>query len=98
MLEDVTAELEWRKKDRPYAFVSGACVTPFTFHYIDELLQDMGLSTRRKPGNLFGELMMPADPSAYKNLRQELQAKQQPSLNDSAIALDRLVENHTGLR
>ncbi|MEH2368001.1 hypothetical protein [Nostoc sp.] len=45
----------------------------------------MDLSTRRKPENLFG-LMMPADPSAYKNLRQELQAKQQPSLNDSAIA------------
>jgi hypothetical protein len=88
MLEDVTAELEWRKKDRPYAFVSGACVTPFTFHYIDELLQDMGLSSRRQPGNLVGEFLMPIDPSAYKHLGEELQAKQKqhPSLNDLAIA------------
>ncbi|MBN3892423.1 MAG: NAD(P)/FAD-dependent oxidoreductase [Nostoc sp. JL31] len=88
MLEDVTAELEWRKKDRPYAFVSGACVTPFTFHYIDELLQDMGLSSRRQPGNLVGEFLMPIDPSAYKHLGKELQVKQKqhPSLNDFAIA------------
>jgi hypothetical protein len=86
MLQDVTAELEWRKKDRPYAFVSGACVIPFTLHYIDELLQDMGLSSRRQPGNLIGEFLMPIDPSAYKHLRQELQVKQHPSLNDSAIA------------
>jgi len=86
MLADVKAELEWRQKDRPYAFVSGACVTPFSFHYIDELLQDMGLSTSRKPGNFLGEWMMPIDPSAYKNLRQELQAKRHPSLNDSGSA------------
>ncbi|MBE9104248.1 NAD(P)/FAD-dependent oxidoreductase [Nostoc cf. edaphicum LEGE 07299] len=86
MLGDVKAQLAWKQKERPYGFLSGACLIPFTFHYIDELLEDMDLNTRRKPGNLLGELMMPADPSAYKNLRQELQAKQQPSLNDSAIA------------
>jgi dimethylaniline monooxygenase (N-oxide forming) len=75
MLEDVKAELEWRQKDRPYAFVSGACITPFTFHYIDELMQDMGLKTRRQSSIRLVNLMMPADPSVYKNLRQELQSQ-----------------------
>jgi dimethylaniline monooxygenase (N-oxide forming) len=72
MLEDIEAELEWRKKERPYAILGGACITPFTFHYIDELMQDMGLKKRRKPWNPIGEFIMPADPSAYSNLRQEL--------------------------
>ncbi|BAY28609.1 dimethylaniline monooxygenase [Nostoc carneum NIES-2107] len=86
MLNEVNTELEWRQKDRPYAFVSGACVTPFTFHYIDELLQDMGLNTHRNSGNLIGEYLMPIDPSAYKNLRQELQAKRYSSVNNSGSA------------
>lgn len=74
VLEDIKIELEWRLKNRPYAFVNGACVTPFTFHYIDELMQDMGLKTNRKALPLL-ELFSPADPSVYKNLKQELQTQ-----------------------
>lgn len=82
MLEDVKTELEWRQKDRPYAFLNGACITPFTFHYIDELMRDMGLKTRRKSLGIVN-MMMPADPSAYKTIRQELQFKNK-SINQLA--------------
>lgn len=74
MLEDIKAELEWWQTNRPYAFVNGACVTPFTFHYIDELMQDMGLKTNRKTVPIV-DFFSPADPSAYKNIKQELQAQ-----------------------
>ncbi|AFY58774.1 putative flavoprotein involved in K+ transport [Rivularia sp. PCC 7116] len=81
MLEDIKAELEWRLKNRPYAFVNGACVTPFTFHYIDELMEDMGLKKSRKALPIL-ELMTPADPSAYKNVRQEIQANNYSEMNN----------------
>lgn len=49
---------------------SGTCLVPFTFHYVDDLMRDMGLSPRR--ANVLVEWLTPFDPSRYKGLTEEL--------------------------
>jgi hypothetical protein len=51
---------------------SGTCIIPFTFHYVDDLLRDMGARTVRRPLNRIREVMLPFDPSVYANLKTEL--------------------------
>lgn len=49
----------------------GTCIVPFTFHYVDDLMRDMGLSPRR--ANVIAEWLMPFEPARYKGLTAELQ-------------------------
>ncbi|MDZ8051630.1 MAG: flavin-containing monooxygenase [Aulosira sp. ZfuVER01] len=84
MLKDIDAELDWRLTKTPRGLYSGTCFFPFSFHYLDYLMRDMGAKLRQTGS--FAEMMMPLSPSAYKNLRQELQAKKPLSANDSWIS------------
>lgn len=49
----------------------GTCLVPFTFHYADDLMRDMGLSPRR--ANPIIEWLTPFNPARYKGLTKELQ-------------------------
>jgi hypothetical protein len=60
------------RENRPQGTASGTCIVPFNFHYIDDLLRDMGARTVRRPLNRFREVMLPFDPGAYANLKAEL--------------------------
>jgi cation diffusion facilitator CzcD-associated flavoprotein CzcO len=71
-MAEVERRLDFRRRERPEGFSSGTCVTPFNFHYIDELLREMGARTRRLPWNPLREFMMPVDPSLYADLEEEL--------------------------
>lgn len=72
VLREVRSRWEWVRANRPAGVASGTCIIPFTFHYIDDLLRDMGARTVRRPLNRFREVMLPVDPSMYANLKAEL--------------------------
>ncbi len=83
MLKDIEAELNWRQTKTPRGLYSGTCFFPFSFHYLDYLMRDLGAKIRQT-GSI-AEIVKPLSPSAYKNLRQELHAKRLISINDSRI-------------
>jgi dimethylaniline monooxygenase (N-oxide forming) len=66
------ARWAWVRENRPKGVASGTCIIPFTFHYVDDLLRDMGARTVRRPLNRIREVMLPVDPSVYANLKAEL--------------------------
>jgi dimethylaniline monooxygenase (N-oxide forming) len=72
MLEEMRARWAWLRQNRPNGTSSGTCVVPFNFHYIDDLLRDLGARTARRPLNRIAEWMMPVDPSNYADLKAEL--------------------------
>ncbi len=74
MRRRIEARLDWLKAERPDALAAGTCVVPFNFHYINDLLRDMGARTWRTRNRL-REYLMPVDPSVYAGLRAELEAK-----------------------
>jgi cation diffusion facilitator CzcD-associated flavoprotein CzcO len=73
MLEAIYTTLEWRYRERARGLFSGTCVLPFTFHYFDDLMRDLGVEVRQNSS--FSEIVKPLSPSSYKDLRQELQFK-----------------------
>jgi dimethylaniline monooxygenase (N-oxide forming) len=73
MLRDVRERWEWLRTRRPRGTANGTCLIPFNFHYINDLLRDMGARTRRAPLNPFREFLLPVDPTLYANLKAELE-------------------------
>ena len=86
--EQVLAEMEarwrWLRENRPLGTASGTCITPFTFHYIDDLMRDMGLRTVRRPLNRVAEWMMPVDPANYAGLKAELDRNRARRLREAS--------------
>jgi hypothetical protein len=74
MHREIEARLAWLRAERPNHMASGTCVVPFNFHYLNDLLRDMGARTWRTRNRL-REYMMPVDPSVYADLGAELAAK-----------------------
>lgn len=72
VLREMEARWTWVRENRPNGVASGTCIIPFTFHYVDDLLRDMGARTVRRPLNRIREVMLPFDPSVYANLKAEL--------------------------
>jgi hypothetical protein len=70
----IEERLEWLKAERPDSLSAGTCLVPFNFHYINDLLRDVGARTWRTRNRL-REYMMPVDPSLYADLRAELEEK-----------------------
>ena len=63
-----------RLTERPLGLASGTCIVPFCFHYINDLLRDMGARTWRSRNRL-REYLMPVDPALYAGLGAELAAQ-----------------------
>ncbi|HEX8696934.1 MAG TPA: NAD(P)/FAD-dependent oxidoreductase [Longimicrobium sp.] len=74
MEREIDARWEWLKAERPLGLARGTCVVPFTLHYLDELLEDLGARTWRTRNRL-KEYLMPLDPGVYADLRAELEAR-----------------------
>ena len=72
VLREMEARWAWVRENRPQGVASGTCIVPFNFHYVDDLLRDMGARTVRRPLNRFREVMLPFDPGVYANLKAEL--------------------------
>ncbi|HWK89399.1 MAG TPA: NAD(P)-binding domain-containing protein, partial [Longimicrobium sp.] len=75
MLREVDERWQWIRENRPLGTASGTCIIPFTFHYVDDLLKEMGARPVRRPLNRFREVFLPIDPSVYANLKEELDGK-----------------------
>jgi dimethylaniline monooxygenase (N-oxide forming) len=72
VLAGVRERLDWLRRERPRGTANGTCLIPFNFHYINDLLRDMGARTRRAPLNPVREYLLPVDPSLYAGLGAEL--------------------------
>ncbi len=83
MIESMETEFHWWQTQLPQNPGSGGCITPFNFHHLEQLIQDMGVKSHSKGWQKIVEVMMPVNPSAYKNIRQQLQAKRSSSGNNS---------------
>lgn len=88
MLAEVEARWAWLREHRPLGTASGTCVVPFNFHYIDDLLRDLGARTARRPLNRIAEWMMPVDPGNYANLKAELDRNRARRLWEAARVAD----------
>ena len=65
MNANIAEMLNWKRNERPSAQVyGGLCSAPFHFKHFDELLADMGATTRKK-GNPLAETFSYPDASAY---------------------------------
>lgn len=73
MKAEIARHQAWLLQRAPHSNASGTCIIPFSFHHADELMRDMGLSTRRTR-NPVTEFMAPFNPGMYKGLTQELNA------------------------
>lgn len=74
MHREITERWEWIRAERPRGAASGTCLIPFTFHYLNDLLRDMGARTVRSR-NPAAEFLMPVNPALYAGLGAELRAK-----------------------
>ncbi len=65
MRANIDAMLDWRRRERPAAQVyGGLCSAPFHFRHFDELLADIGATTRKRSNPLAEQFSYP-DAGAY---------------------------------
>ena len=69
MERDIDALNEWIRRVMP-GRAQGFFIGPCVIHYIDDLLRDMGVSTRRRR-NPIAEHFLPAWPANYRTLGEE---------------------------
>lgn len=77
MHREIGERWEWIRRERPRGAAAGTCIIPFTFHYLNDLLRDMGARTVRSR-NLLAEFLLPVNPALYADLAAELTAKRKP--------------------
>lgn len=82
MYLEIDAELDWINTKLSYSTVSGACITPFSLRYLDQLMEDMGATSQHSVWKGIPEIIKPVNPSLYNQLRQELKAQKLTNVND----------------
>jgi hypothetical protein len=83
MEQEVRLLHQWADRTFPNRS-QGFFVGPYVAHYIDELLSDMGLRTKRS-SNAIAESLLPLWPSRYAGLREERQRLREQRLRDDRI-------------
>ncbi|HEU0053400.1 MAG TPA: FAD-dependent oxidoreductase, partial [Longimicrobium sp.] len=90
MLAEFAERWAWMRAERGASGVaSGTCIVPFNFHYLNDLLTDLGARTWRGRNRL-KEFLMPVDPALYADLKAELDARhrlppREPSRHRDAV-------------
>lgn len=75
MIKDMEIDFEWKQTQWSVGSNNGTCISPYNYHYLEQLIQDMGVSSHQKGWQWIIEVMTPVNPSAYKKIRQELRKK-----------------------
>ncbi|MCJ8280176.1 MAG: hypothetical protein MJK14_09770 [Rivularia sp. ALOHA_DT_140] len=70
--EEMEKQLSWSINNLPPDFAYGTCVTPFDFHHLEELIEDMGFKIFGKGAKPLQGMMERIKPSAYQKIRQQL--------------------------
>lgn len=73
--QEINTSFRWTQRNLPTDLAVGICVIPFSFHHLEDLLEDMGLlGSRHQP---IQRMMECLDPLAYQQVRQKLHQKPQ---------------------
>ena len=75
---EINTQFRWTKRNLPADLAVGICVVPYSFHHLEELLEDMGL-LGSKP---IQGMMECIDPLAYQKARKKLLSRE-PQLTTS---------------
>jgi hypothetical protein len=67
---------QWKAKNMTFEPCRSSTVGTRYFHYIDELMHDMSMSSRRK-GNIFSHIFGKHSPNDWKNLKEQLDKKRE---------------------
>ena len=84
MYQVIKAEKLWRYQQSNLPS-NGTCLTPFNFHYLEQLLQDMGISNQRQGWKKIQDIMLPLNLSTYKYIRQQLRDRKLSTTKNSPI-------------
>ena len=80
MNQEIDIHLNWSMDNIPPAFAYGTCVSPFGFHYLEDLIEDMGFNIFGKGGKAIQGIMERIKPSAYQQIRDSLRRKKPLSI------------------
>ncbi|MDF5710327.1 MAG: NAD(P)/FAD-dependent oxidoreductase [Nostoc sp. S4] len=72
MYDEMATEWQWSKTYWNYIDNNGTCIAPFHLHHIEQLINDMGVKSHKKFWQKIPQVLMPLDPSIYKNILQQL--------------------------
>lgn len=81
--EEMDTHLSWIMNNIPRAFAYGTCVSPFGFHYLEDLVEDMGFKIFGKGAKPIQGMMERIKPSAYQKIRQQLRSKKPLAIRKS---------------
>ncbi|MEL6166133.1 MAG: hypothetical protein AAFR37_21115 [Cyanobacteria bacterium J06628_3] len=85
MNAEIYEHLKWDKINLPPAIAPGTCVTRFSFHYLEDLIEDMGFKIFGKGAKPLQGIMERVKPSAYQQIRQQLRSKKPLSTEDTFV-------------
>ncbi|MEB3151591.1 MAG: NAD(P)-binding domain-containing protein [Sphaerospermopsis sp.] len=68
-------QFAWDKAHVPSGVAIGTCVIPFSVHYLEELIQDMGIKIRGNGSQPLQGMMETFNPLTYQKIRQQLRKK-----------------------
>lgn len=85
MHAEIEEHLNWDKLNLPPAIAPGTCVTRFSFHYLEDLIEDMGFNIFGKNAKPIQGMMERINPSAYQQIRQQLRGKKSLSVKENPV-------------
>ena len=85
MNQEIDIYLNWSMDNIPPAFAYGTCVSPFGFHYLEDLIEDMGFKIFGKGAKPLQGMMERVKQSVYQPIRQQLRSKKSLSREDTTV-------------
>lgn len=80
--KEMQAEWQWMQSNWSYGKANGTCVAPFNFHYLEQLINDIGVQRQYSAWKRFVEIMMPVNLSSYKQIREKINLQRRLSIDD----------------
>ncbi|MEO0970742.1 MAG: NAD(P)/FAD-dependent oxidoreductase [Cyanobacteria bacterium J06639_18] len=75
MYKAMHINFRWNKKNLPNSLAYGICVSPFNFHYLENLIEDMGFNIYSTKSKYIQNIMNIIEPYAYNCIRRVLRNK-----------------------
>ena len=85
MNQEIDIYLNWSMDNIPPAFAYGTCVSPFGFHYLEDLIEDMVFTIFGKGSKPLQGMIESVNPPVYQPIRQQLRSKKPLSTEDTFV-------------
>lgn len=79
--QEIDTEFTWIKRNLPKDLPIGTCVLSFSYHHLEDLIEDMGLDLHRKGTKQIQGIMESINPLAYQKIRQKLKNRNPQQTN-----------------